>query len=222
MTLSLKRLALLVIMSCALSGCLKYEQNHDDAYKIPRKSMQGAVTGLLTGAVVGVAINSPAALPIGVIAGTTAGGLLGYLSSNEMGQLARLQVMGFHIVRYGDHIKIILPTDQFFHVDTAELREDRYPWLIEVAAFLRYNTHQQITVSAFGDDVGSEKRKRRLTFKQAQAMMAYFWSHGVDNHRLRAVGAGMNFDVANNDTVVGSGFNRRIEIHTKIPQESSS
>lgn len=216
-----KKVLILLLMSFSLSACLKYAHHHGDQYKVPSKTMQGAVTGLMTGAVVGAAIGNPASMPLGMLAGTTTGGLLGYFSSNETGYLARLQAMGFHVIRYGDHLKIILPTDQYFFTDTAELREDRYPWLLEVAGFLQYNTEEPITVSAYSDDVGSEKYKLRLTFKQAQAVMSYLWAHGVDNRRLRAVGGGMNNDVANNETVVGSGFNRRIEISTKIPLESS-
>lgn len=211
----LRGVLICVLTLFTLTSCLKLKHDHANSYKVPNRTIEGAVVGNVVGLGIGIASQGNAALAVAT--GTLLGAGIGFYAENADRILERLDNMGIQVIRYGENVELILNSDTFFETDSADLRRDRFSHLIEVAALLKNHTEGRISISAFKDDVGSEGYKLQLTFRQAQSFLSYFWAHGIDYKRIRAVGYGDAHDVAENTTLQGNAFNRRVEIHFKLP-----
>lgn len=84
--------------------------------------------------------------------------------------------------------------------------------LSQVAAALREQTEQVITIEGFTDNVGADDKNQELSLRRAQSVRDYLIAQGVPAERLRAVGRGESSPVASNATAEGRANNRRVEI----------
>lgn len=128
---------------------------------------------------------------------------------------ATLQSQGVQVVEYGDSITLIVPTDRFYVFDTAELNDIQHAALNNIAALASYYPVSVFNIAGFTDEVGTWRYRQKLSLHRAQMMRTFLWANGVDLHRLIVVGYGDHYDVANNITVFGSAYNRRVEIQWK-------
>ena len=62
------------------------------------------------------------------------------------------------------------------------------------------------------DSKGSEQSIRIKSTKQAEAILQYFISKGIDGSKFKVFGMGDKFPIANNTTEFGRQRNRRILI----------
>ncbi|HZF55224.1 MAG TPA: OmpA family protein [Polyangiaceae bacterium] len=84
--------------------------------------------------------------------------------------------------------------------------------LNQVAAALREQTEQVITIEGYTDSVGADDQNQQLSFRRAQAVRDYLVAQGVPAERVQAVGLGEASPVASNNTPEGRANNRRVEI----------
>lgn len=209
------KLIALVCFIFLVTGCMKLEHDQHHDYETPSPIMRNAMVGAAAGGTIGM-IASPVHAPIGFAAGAFIGGATGVIGSARQPMISRLRLMGVQVERYGDQLTLILPSDKIFELNTETLTPVGMDRLIEVTHFLSDYGEGDITISAFTDNVGDDDFKLQLSFKQAQSVLAYLWSHGIDYKRMRAVGYGNMHDVASNETILGNAFNRRIELHTQM------
>ncbi len=141
-----------------------------------------------------------------------------YNSNHELADrhaiIRRLQLEGVQVLTHGENMRIILESDQMFVPDSSRFRGGQFMPLGDVLALIRLcNIGRPIIVTGYTDNVGPTERNLELSRLQANAVLAYLWSHGdIPLGQLRAHGNGRWFSVADNETVYGSTWNRRVEI----------
>jgi outer membrane protein OmpA-like peptidoglycan-associated protein len=84
--------------------------------------------------------------------------------------------------------------------------------LNQVAAALREQTEQTITIEGYTDSVGADDQNQQLSLRRAQAVRDYLVAQGVPAERVQAVGRGEASPVTSNNTPEGRANNRRVEI----------
>ena len=91
------------------------------------------------------------------------------------------------------------------------------PVLEEALAVLKQAPQLSITINGHTDSVGIPAANKVLSARRAQAVAAWFGSHGVDAARLTSAGYGSEKPIDTNDTDAGRAQNRRVEIVANAP-----
>lgn len=177
-----------------------------------RNIITGTVAGLFAGGV------KHTAMPHLAIAGAVLGA---GISGTPTGLTKRLHKSSIEVVHYGDNIRVIIPSDEIFVFNTAKINYRYYTAMNDVVRLMRFYNGNDITVAAYNDDVDRSKQHLMLSDNRAQAVRAYLWSHGIDAHYTHAVGMGSNLPSADNYSVRGQHYNRRVEITVRSPEWNS-
>lgn len=194
------------VATLLLSACANKHEN----YAMPSHTLPGAVFGTVAGsAAVATGATPPGAI---IAAGAIAGGVISSIVGSRAGMQLRISNGGVQVITLGDTVTLVLPIDKFYLRGTDKLREDRHPTLVEIAKLLSSYEDIPITIAAYTDNVGAHEPNKTLSKRRANSLVSFFWSHGIDFHRLQAVGNGEIQTVASNATVAGNRMNRRIEI----------
>jgi len=190
-----------------IAGCHPFVKYPKAPY-YHKEAAAGAVGGAGVGAV--VAASGSAGLGAGV--GAIVGAAAGTYYTSEIRYLKRLKKDGVHVVQIGDHVRIVIPSDRIFALNSATILPRYYPILLDVTQFVENYGTVPITVTAYSDNVGSEVTKLNLTTRQAKSVVAFFWSHGIPYNYLKAIGNGSINPIASNLNPTGSYHNRRVEV----------
>lgn len=98
-----------------------------------------------------------------------------------------------------------------FAFGKAELDPEAYPFLDELAAFLKSNGDFDLKVVGHTDNVGSKNANYTLSLKRAQVVADYLISKGLPASQVEVIGRGDTEPVAANDTEEGKAKNRRVQ-----------
>ena len=173
----------------------------------------GAAAGAIGGAIAGDAGKGAA---IGAAIGGIAGlGIGAYMDRQEDILRKKLAGTGVRIVRDGDDIRLVMPSDITFAVDKADIRPQFYRTLNAVAIVLKGFPETDVIVTGHTDSTGSAEYNQRLSERRALAVVQYLQAQGVNPERLEAVGMGETAPVASNATAAGRAQNRRVEIRIR-------
>ena len=197
-----------MVLIYLLSGCAT---DHTQDHGLPNQTGRGAGIGIITGSAFGKITAVYSATSVALVPGMVSGLLFGSVIESNALRSYRLNTMGVSVIPYGDYTTVVLPSDYFFYVDSAELRPDQANTLLEVAALITKNPNNTVSIGAFSDDVGSESHLKELTLQQSHSILSFLWSHGLEKKRLRALGCAKYPAIADR-TVLGNGLNRRVEI----------
>jgi chemotaxis protein MotB len=130
--------------------------------------------------------------------------------------LAMISIPGLDIRQDGEVIRIEIPGDKLFQPGTAQLVNDGYRILDEVAAAVqRTYPRQRIVVEAHTDDslAANPTAPHTLSTAQAQAVFQQLVQRGrLPARQLSVLALGENHPLASNGTPAGKAKNRRIEI----------
>lgn len=129
-----------------------------------------------------------------------------------------LKSQGVGVDVVGDTIRLVLYTDDFFEMGTAEFFNRREPVLTTIAQILNTRGCAPVFVSGHTDDIGTKEHKEKLSYDWAFTISSYLWHHGVDRDRIRVRGYADHYDIASYRTVAGSSYNRRVEIFMDTPR----
>ena len=178
----------------------------------------GAAVGALTGAL--VSKKSGKGAKKGAIAGAIIGSLAGmgvgaYMDRQEAELRRRLAGTGVRVVREGNDIRLVMPSDITFAVDRADIEPRFYRTLNAVATVLNAFPETDVVIAGHTDSTGSEAYNQRLSEQRAAAVMHYLVSQGVDARRFDARGFGERYPIADNRTEQGRALNRRVEIRIR-------
>jgi len=108
----------------------------------------------------------------------------------------KLAGTGVRIVRDGDDIRLVMPSDITFAVDKADIRPQFYRTLNAVALVLKGFPETDVIVTGHTDSTGSAEYNQRLSERRAMAVVQYLQAQGVNPERLEAVGMGETAPVA--------------------------
>ena len=178
----------------------------------------GAAVGAITGALVskksgkGAAKGAIAGAVIGTIAGMGVGA---YMDRQEAELRKKLAGTGVRIVREGNDIRLVMPSDITFDVDRADIKPRFFRTLNAVAIVLNGFPETDVLIAGHTDSTGSEAYNQRLSEERAAAVAHYLVSQGVDPRRIVARGFGERYPIADNATEQGRALNRRVEIRIR-------
>lgn len=211
----LKRYKIFAFVAVVLVGCTT-----SDPYTGQQKTStatKGAAIGAVTGAVVGAATASDKDRKKGILTGALAGGAIGggvgyYMDRQEAALRARLEGTGVRVVREGDAIRLVMPSNITFGVDQHEVRADFYPTLESVAEVLKEYQKTNIRITGHTDATGSDRYNQALSEKRAASVGKFLIAQKLAPGRLWTTGVGERFPVASNDSEEGRQANRRVEL----------
>jgi len=178
----------------------------------------GALLGAGVGALAGLAVGgSPRAqrnaVLIGAGVGALAGGAVGNYMDQQEAELRRsLQGTGVGVVRNGNNLSLIMPSNITFGTDQDQINPGFYPTLNAVAVVLRKYDRTLVDVNGHTDSTGDDNHNFRLSERRALSVANYITSQGNDPRRFSVLGFGETQPIASNGTESGRAQNRRVEI----------
>lgn len=108
-----------------------------------------------------------------------------------------------------------------FKFGTAEIMQDSYPVLQEIADLLKANKGiKRMSIEGHTDNKGSAELNKTLSGQRAAAVVTWLTQHGIEANRLESHGFGMEKPIETNDTDDGRAKNRRVEF--KILEEEDT
>lgn len=99
-----------------------------------------------------------------------------------------------------------------FDTDSAAIKPESSPTLIEISTLLENRADLNLLVVGHTDNQGSYDHNMNLSKRRAESVArALVEDYNVAENRLRAAGVGYLSPVASNDTAPGRARNRRVE-----------
>lgn len=212
---TLKTMALTSALTIILAGCAT-----TDPYTGEQKTnntSKGAAIGAVSGAIIGATTSSKKDRTKGVLIGAAAGGAIGagvgnYMDKQEAALRNRLEGSGVRVVREGDNIRLVMPSNITFGVDQDQVRSDFYDTLNSVTLVLKEYKKTNIQIGGHTDSTGSDEYNQALSERRADSVARYLIAQGVASSRVWATGYGERYPVASNETDQGRQSNRRVEL----------
>lgn len=102
--------------------------------------------------------------------------------------------------------------DVLFETGEAELRAESLANLERLVGFIEQYPQRSVNIEGHTDSVGSADFNLELSQQRAEAVRDALVDHGVDATRLKAIGLGEQFPIADNQSDFGRRQNRRVEI----------
>lgn len=204
----LKQIVILFFAVIFLNGCTSSAWNRTPP---PSHTEIGAVIGTIGGVAVGSAAGG-IGVPLGAAIGGIWGGAIGSIIQSHQTLVQRLLYNGVQIIRVGDGVRLILPSDRFFFANSANLRTSYKPVLFEVAEFIRAFKKIDIRIAAYTDSQGSDEKNWVLSQNQAKTIAYWLWRKKIEARIMYARGYGAKYPIDDNSTLKGQANNRRIEI----------
>ncbi len=178
----------------------------------------GALIGAGVGALAGMAVGgSPRAqrnaVLIGAGIGALGGGAIGaYMDQQEAELRGALRGTGVGVVRNGDNIQLIMPSNITFATDQDQISPGFYPTLNAVALVLKKYNRTLVDVNGHTDSTGDDNYNFKLSERRALSVANYLGAQGNDPRRFSVLGYGERQPIASNATEAGRAQNRRVEI----------
>ena len=178
----------------------------------------GALLGAGVGALAGLAVGgSPRAQRNAVLIGTGLGALTGgaigsYMDQQEAELRRTLQGSGVGVVRNGDNLSLIMPSNITFATDQDQINAGFYPTLNAVSIVLKKYNRTLVDVNGHTDSTGDDNHNYRLSERRALSVANYLTSQGNDPRRFSVLGFGETQPIASNGSESGRAQNRRVEI----------
>ncbi len=170
----------------------------------------GAATGALAGQLIG---HNTTATLIGAGIGAAVGGVAGNIMDRQAAELRQqLQGTGVSVVENGNQVKLIMPSDITFAVNSSDVKPQFYNVLNSVALVLKKYSSTAVLVAGFTDNSGAASYNQQLSERRAQSVASYLISQGVSGGRFSVMGYGDRNPIASNATSSGKAQNRRVEI----------
>lgn len=124
---------------------------------------------------------------------------------------------GVQVIQQGSRLIMVLPTDIFFVPTTTIIRENKTPKLRMIALYLHNYTRAQYTtypikIYGYTDQVYQRHMRQHYSRQYAQVIASFMWRHGFRPQQMSVVGHGAKYPIANNKTIDGSAYNRRVVI----------
>lgn len=199
----------LIAASLVLSGCAS-------------KPGTGAAIGAAAGAIIGKTSgnNKDKRAFIGAAIGALAGAAVGqYMDKQENAFRDELTGSGIDVVRDGDNIRLIMPSNITFASSSSSISKGFDVTLDAVARVMNKYEKTYLSIEGHSDSSGDAGFNMTLSEKRAESVKSYLQRQSVNGKRISVTGYGDTQPVATNDTAAGRAKNRRVEIEI-IPNQA--
>lgn len=173
------------------------------------------MTGAILGAIAGCATNTNSGEQCAKNAaiGALAGGAVGaYMDRQQRKLEQQLSNTGVGIVRDGDSIYLVMPSDITFQTASASVAPGFVPVLVDVAATLNEYPNTTISVEGHADKRGDDSYNMTLSRQRAENVGVVLARQNVMPERLSVTGYGETRPVDYGDNDAAYARNRRVEI----------
>lgn len=207
--MKLRALALSAIAtSLLLSGCAQMNIPENNTTK-------GAAIGAVVGGVAGKATanHSNKRMALGAVLGALSGAAIGrYMDNQEAALQEHLAGSGVQVIRDGDVLRLQIPSQITFAVNSSDIRAGLYPVLNNVSKVLAEYDKTVLVITGHTDDTGARAHNQKLSLARADAVKSYLLAQGVDERRLESRGMGPDQPLVANISEANRAQNRRVEI----------
>lgn len=208
----MKKIVAVCALTAVMAGCQTIDPYTGD--QKTGNTAKGAGIGALAGAVLGAAVGDREDALKGAIVGGAIGGGIGYYMDQQEALLRQeLQGTGVQVERVGDSIRLIMPGNITFALNSDRIAANFYPVLDSVVRVLVKFDETELNVDGFTDSSGSFEYNQQLSERRAARVSDYLSGSGVERLRINARGYGERYPIADNTTEAGRAQNRRVEIN---------
>lgn len=168
---------------------------------------KGAAIGAATGAVLGKATgdHDDKRIFIGAAVGD-------YMDKQEEAFRDELAGSGVEVVREGDNIRLVMPSNITFATDQSYISSGFHSTLDAIAKVMNKYEKTYLSVEGHTDSTGKDSYNMTLSQQRAQSVKDYLVNHQIMSARISTQGYGETRPVASNDSANGRALNRRVEI----------
>lgn len=181
----------------------------------------GAIIGGALGAVAGLAATGGTfrGAAAGAAVGAGAGAIAGSQMDRQAEELrASLATPSISVQQEGDQLRVTMPQDILFAVDSTEVNPALAGDLAALAANLNRYPDTRASIVGHTDNTGDAGYNQDLSVRRAEAISSTLVANGVAASRLSATGQGEDNPIASNLTEDGRAQNRRVDILIFTPQ----
>ncbi len=211
------KITTLMIMAVILSACTTSDP-YTGEQKV-RKSVKYGAAGAIVCGLIGATRNSESARNAAAGCAAIGAGVGAYMDHQEKELREELQGTGVQVVRDGDQIQLIMPSNITFNTAEYDIKSSFYPSLNSVAKVLYKYKDTNLDVIGHTDSVGKDDYNRDLSYKRAYSVADYLAAQGVPGNRLSPLGLGESQPIADNNTEYGRSQNRRVELYITAIQQ---
>lgn len=194
--------AALLVAGCATDG------NYPS-----RRVLTGAGVGAAAGAGLGTLAGGSDGrnAAVGAIVGAIAGGAVGtYMDRQEAKLRQQTAGTGIEVVRQGDQIQLVAPSDVTFQINKSDIQPAFYQTLNNVASTLIEFPSTSVDIVGHASTDGDASYNQQLSERRAQSVLNYLTGQGIRPVRLASYGRGETMPLPG---IPGeSAANRRVEI----------
>jgi outer membrane protein OmpA-like peptidoglycan-associated protein len=213
----MKKITTLMIMAVILSACTTSDP-YTGEQKV-RKSVKYGAAGAIVCGLIGATRNSESARNAAAGCAAIGAGVGAYMDHQEKELREELQGTGVQVIRDGDQIQLIMPSNITFNTAEYDIKSSFYPSLNSVAKVLYKYKDTNLDVIGHTDSVGKDDYNRDLSYKRAYSVADYLAAQGVPGNRLSPLGLGESQPIADNNTEYGRSQNRRVELYITAIQQ---
>ena len=213
----MKKLTILLITAVILSACTTSDP-YTGEQKV-RKSVKYGAAGAIVCGLIGATRNSESARNAAAGCAAIGAGVGAYMDHQEAELREELQGTGVQVIRDGDQIQLIMPSNITFNTAEYDIKSSFYPSLNSVAKVLYKYKDTNLDVIGHTDSVGKDDYNRELSYKRAYSVADYLSAQGIPGNRLSPLGLGESQPIADNNTEFGRSQNRRVELYITAIQQ---
>ncbi|KAA3641660.1 MAG: hypothetical protein DWP95_06405 [Proteobacteria bacterium] len=178
-----------------------------------RKSVKYGAAGAVVCGLIGATRNSKSARNAAAGCAAIGAGVGAYMDHQEKELREELQGTGVQVVRNGDQIQLIMPSNITFNTDEYLIKNEFYATLDSVGKVLYKYKDTHLEVIGHTDSTGNDNYNMTLSQRRANSVAAYLENRGIPGVRLTTIGMGRSQPIASNSTADGRAQNRRVELY---------
>ncbi|WP_105189460.1 OmpA family protein [Pseudoalteromonas sp. T1lg48] len=178
-------------------------------------TQKGAGIGAGVGAVLGKATgdHDDKRIFIGAAIGALAGAAVGnYMDNQEQAFRDELAGSGVEVVREGDNIRLVMPSNITFATDQSYISSGFHDTLNAIASVMNKYEKTYLSVQGHTDSTGASAYNQNLSEQRALSVKNYLVNSQILAARISTQGYGESRPIADNSTANGRALNRRVEI----------
>lgn len=214
----IRTISVAIAVLIGVSGCMTYDPYTDE--KKVSKATTGAAIGAGVAAIGAAIVNRDddardrnQRVLAAAAAGGAIGGSVGYYMDRQEAKLrASLRETGVRVVRDGDNVILVMPSNITFATDSAQVKPDFEQVLGSVAVVLKEFDKTLLEVTGHTDSTGSDSHNLALSERRANGVANSLQRNGVVVNRMLTQGFGESRPIGDNSTVEGRQENRRVEL----------